>query len=87
LVFRVFRVTVAEVSSGKFDFAGPKKKKSEKFTYPASFQSDPAVPSLSPFFAAQNEVNPTYRPSALERLVLKGAYAKYDILFYSLSLV
>lgn len=61
-----------KLKSGSKLQSSPKKKQREKLTYPASFQSDHAVPSLSPFFAAQNEVNPTCRPSALERLVLKG---------------
>ncbi|KAG0591702.1 hypothetical protein KC19_1G194500 [Ceratodon purpureus] len=47
------------------------KKKREKMTYHA-FQSAPAISSLSPFLAAQYEINPTCRPSVLERLVLKG---------------
>ena len=66
---------VADVSAGN-NLAGPKKKK-EKMTHPA-FQPDPAVPALSTSFTARNEINPTCRPSVLERLFLKGAYAKVE---------
>lgn len=63
-------------------FSGPKKKRERMM----SFQLDSMLPA--PYYmAAQNEINPTCRPSVLEGLVLKGALSLVRFSLFDLGML